>query len=508
MFTPCLHKNQTLSTMATFKACIRKIRKDGFYPVYIRVTHNRKTGYIKTDKVVDKKGLSKTEEIKDSFVLSYCLSRINEYTERLNKEKISEWNIKDVIEFLEKGNEDICFSDYARKYKIKMETILKMPRNAKNYQFAYNHLERFVGTNKIMFSKFTTKFINDWINSLSSTSRAKELYPVCIRQIFKEAINEFNDYDRGVIRIKTNPWIKVKIPKSDTPEHKAISAEEIRMFFSMPLPPSKMILPLPELARDVAMMVVCLAGINTVDIYGIKKNNYKEGILSYNRSKTEKFRKDKAHMEIRVPDILLPILDKYKSDSDDEFLFNFHKTYSTYDSFGCNVNVGLRKLCKHNNIEEPYCVYTFRHSWGTIARNDIRASMNDVAFAMNHASAHRITETYVKPDYSIISELNQKVVDFIFGNASPNGYESKKEDMQSSPQMKISAKQMIKGTLLFRNESIFSFTDIGFNNIDEVINKLLQHVPSFVPEGCMVQLRIDNLDKDDFRVYERCKGRK
>jgi len=29
--------------MATFKACVQKERKDGFYPVYIRVTHHRGT---------------------------------------------------------------------------------------------------------------------------------------------------------------------------------------------------------------------------------------------------------------------------------------------------------------------------------------------------------------------------------------------------------------------------------------------------------------------------------
>lgn len=38
--------------MATFKAVVRTPRKDGFYQVYIRVVHNTKPGYIKTDKVV------------------------------------------------------------------------------------------------------------------------------------------------------------------------------------------------------------------------------------------------------------------------------------------------------------------------------------------------------------------------------------------------------------------------------------------------------------------------
>ena len=32
--------------MATFKAIVKGKRKDGFYPVYIRVVHRRKLAYI------------------------------------------------------------------------------------------------------------------------------------------------------------------------------------------------------------------------------------------------------------------------------------------------------------------------------------------------------------------------------------------------------------------------------------------------------------------------------
>ncbi len=39
--------------MTTLKAVVRKARSDGFFPVYIRVVHNRKPGYIKTNKIVD-----------------------------------------------------------------------------------------------------------------------------------------------------------------------------------------------------------------------------------------------------------------------------------------------------------------------------------------------------------------------------------------------------------------------------------------------------------------------
>ena len=44
----------------TFKVWVypQKRRKDGLWQVYIRVTHNRKVGYIKTDKMVSISGLS------------------------------------------------------------------------------------------------------------------------------------------------------------------------------------------------------------------------------------------------------------------------------------------------------------------------------------------------------------------------------------------------------------------------------------------------------------------
>ena len=38
--------------MATFKAVVRRPRADGFYSVYIRVTHRRQTLFIKTDKML------------------------------------------------------------------------------------------------------------------------------------------------------------------------------------------------------------------------------------------------------------------------------------------------------------------------------------------------------------------------------------------------------------------------------------------------------------------------
>ena len=191
--------------MATFRITVQKQRTDGYWPVYIRVIHHRGSVFMKTDKMVDNKGIVKsTKEVKDPFVRKSLDILIADYIDRLNKVDTSTWTVQDVVQYLKEGTSDVCFSDYARQYQAKMIQE-GHARNARTYELAYQNMERYAGTNKIMFSHLTSGFINGWIKSLSSTARAKEQYPVCVRQIFKQALIDFNDYDTGLIRITTNP---------------------------------------------------------------------------------------------------------------------------------------------------------------------------------------------------------------------------------------------------------------------------------------------------------------
>ena len=371
--------------MATFKTCVQKQRVDGFYPVYIRVTHNRKQGYIKTTKVVEKKSVSKTNEVRDVAVLSYCDNLIKSYNQRLNEQPIAQWTLKEVLAFLQTEESDASFSDYAKVHIARMVNE-GHERNSKNYKLAVAHLERYMGTTQIMFSYLTTAVLQRWIGTLSQKKRAKEMYPVCVRQIFKAALIELNDEERGVCRVKFNPWLKIQIPKSDTAEQRAISAEACREFFNRPLPESKMISSLPELGRDVAKLVLCLGGINTVDLFNMRKSDYRHGALCYKRAKTRHSRRDEAYIEMRVEPFIMSVFEKYLAPEGDEYLFNFHERYCDSDSFSANVNNGIKKICKDMGMqkEEYYCVYTFRHTWGTIAQNDCDANLYEVAFGMNH----------------------------------------------------------------------------------------------------------------------------
>lgn len=400
--------------MTSFKICVRQQRNDKLFPVYIRITHNRKVGYIKTDKVITTSKLRKGE-IKDPEILSYGSNLIKNYSERLNAVDISFWDIHDIISYLQNIDKDISFSRYARKYVLEMATLRKMERNAKNYKWAYMSLEKYAGTDNIMFSKLTTQFIQGWINSLSGTNRAKEMYPICIRMIYNAALEEYNDYDKNIIRIKLQPFRKITIPKADVPEKRALDISILRKFFQGIVPETKLKASLPELSRDVAEMVFCLAGMNTVDLFELKKENLKGDLLCYHRQKTKKFRKDGAYMEIKIPARLFPLFEKYKSKTG--YLLNFSERYQNSNCFNINVNSGLKPYCRFNGLPN-ICIYNFRHSWATIAQNNCGANTAEVGFALNHSSAHRVTEGYIKKDYSPISLLNDKVIEYVFGKNS------------------------------------------------------------------------------------------
>lgn len=491
--------------MTTMAICVQKQRKDGYWPVYIRVTHNRKLAYIKTSKMVNDRGLNSKKEVRDPYVVRSLSDTIAIYYDRLNRKNTDSWNVKQVVDFLLHDSEDICFSDYCRSHISRMIDN-GQERTAKNYKLALQSMELYAGTNRIMFSSITVAFLNAWIKSLEKTHRAKEQYPICLRQVYKSAMKELNDEDEGIIRINHNPWMKVEIPSADRTEKLAITPEACRVFFSAPLPESKLKEPLAELGRDVAKMILCLGGINTIDLYQLRKVDYYDGIIHYKRSKTKKFRADEAYMEMRVPEIIKPLFKKYAALPDDPMLFCFHQRHSTSDSFGANVNAGIRDVCNAIGIpkEDRYCAYTFRHTWGTVAQNDCGASIAEVAFGMNHSAGHRVTRGYIKLNFQPAWELNEKVVDYIFFS---EGTSHRLEKTQSEPFSRFSPAQMIKGSVYFRGRLLGQIQDIGYNNVDQVISRLIEYIPDDVPDRSICQFRIENLDKHQMQIYEHQKGK-
>ncbi len=91
------------------------------------------------------------------------------------------------------------------------------------------------------------------------------------------------------------------------------------------------------------------------------------------------------------------------------------------------INGEIKDVCKILGIakEKQYCIYTFRHTWGTITQNDCGASLAEVIFGINHSHGFRVTRGYVKLDFTPAGELNAKLIDFSF-------FSSEKEQTRKS----------------------------------------------------------------------------
>ena len=272
-------------------------------------------------------------------------------------------------------------------------------------------LKKYLEKENILFKDLTSKVIDGWIESMSGSARMKSMYPACIREIFNEAIRKYNDYDLDVIKIRTNPFVRVRIPKQRVTEKRSVEAILIKSIFTKEVISDG--ISRAELAKDAVMLIFCLAGINAADLYDMKESalNRTTWKLCYNRKKTRDKSDTGAYMEITVPELIRPLFDKYKCDNGS--LFAFSKRFSNERWFVKSVNLGLREICRELAIEENITTYTFRHSWATIAQNNCGASTELVAFALNHASVHRITEGYIRKDYSPIDRLNKQVIDFV-----------------------------------------------------------------------------------------------
>lgn len=404
--------------MAVFKTCVQKKRSDGFYVVYIRIAHNNSIAYIKTDFLIHSTEIKKCE-ILNSVVNKQCAFHIAEYVDRCNRVNIKDWTAKEIADYLTKGFEVMSFSEYCRLFTRRMDEEGR-ETTSQNYKLAITRLEEFSEKKTLKFSDVTSKLINDWIASMKNSRYAKCGYPKAIKAMFQHGCDEFNDYDRDIIRITNQPFRRVSIPKPKVPVKRAVDVDMLKRFFNTDISnmkaPKGTWISRAERAKDVCMLIFCLAGINTADLYDLKPENFKNGKLCYNRKKTRGRRDDEAYIEIVVPPVIMPLFDKYRGK---KALFSFSETYANQKNFNKCINEGIGDIRECYNQTHPdqleyITTYSFRHSWATIAQNQCHASTELIAFSLNHGSAHKTTERYIKKDYSPISELNERVIKLVF----------------------------------------------------------------------------------------------
>lgn len=173
--------------------------------------------------------------------------------------------------------------------------------------------------------------------------------------------------------------------------------------------------------RDFFMLGFYLIGMNLSDILDLKKSDYRDGRVVFNRNKTNRL------YDIKVEPEAQSIIEKYmEKDKKKENLLNFLSlTHSAgYAQFTTKLNHCLRTLGKRaydgkhydrkdNAIEPDLTSYWNRHTWATFAAK-IGIPMEIIGRALGHSIwDNSITGVYVEYDTSKIDDANRKVIDYL-----------------------------------------------------------------------------------------------
>ena len=396
--------------MATFKAVIKRGNKraDGTWNVVIRFTHNSKVRFIPTTMYINKKDITASFKIKNANILDRCNDIIKEYRSRLSELSLefNDIDIDTIVSYIrqKKENNGVSFTEFAAKW-IKESTI----KGIKNYKTALNALCSFVGRDNVLCEEISVKTMKAFENALKDRPRAQSLYPNCIKTIFNAAKEYYNDEDNDIIRIK-HSLDKYKPVEQNIAEKRALDVETIQRIFALPYDNIKVKgkSSRHDLALDCFRLSFCLMGMNSADLFNATEID--GNTIVYDRMKTKDRRRDKAEIHVKITDYIKPLVEKYKGKTR---VFNFSERFTTMESFNRAINIGLKEIGKELGIDRLQ-FYAARHSMATIAVNEVGISKYIVNDMLNHTDQSlKITELYIKKDFSNINEANVKLLDYV-----------------------------------------------------------------------------------------------
>jgi hypothetical protein len=148
--------------MASFKAEVYKhqVRKDGTYPIKIRVIHNREKKYINTNFIVTKDDLTKSFKLKNYFFIDETDKIIKTYRDICNKNalRLDNMSIEQVVDLVRQtGKSDNSVIDIVEYGRVQVAGLIKKGKDktAAIYTTALNNLISFVGRERIDINEIT-----------------------------------------------------------------------------------------------------------------------------------------------------------------------------------------------------------------------------------------------------------------------------------------------------------------------------------------------------------------
>ena len=384
-------------------------RKDGTYNAKIRITHQRKSRYIKTPFYLTADQLTRTGKIKDALVNDKIEQEVRRYRNAINELGFvcDGLDVDELLVLLKAQDGSYDFFSYADNYLVGLK---KEGREGTQNVLvnALRKLEAFNGSRSLPFSRMTVRLINEWHESLKDAGYK----PVYIRNVlamiqgvYNDARRKLNDQSNGRMVVMWDCFSGVTVESDNRVTRRAFdSVSQMQSVIDCPYREGDATF---ELYKDMFVFSFVCFGINYADIVLLRKKDIsKEGILTFNRKKVSRRMGDRSIIKIRLCDVAKAIIAKH-STNDSEWLFPALRRRKSM-----RPSKYMSDIFEDAGLPPGYVFYTARHSMATFARNLCGIDMFIVNEMLDHAppSSMKMTDVYIKRDYKPLWDANDKLL--------------------------------------------------------------------------------------------------
>ena len=412
--------------MITFKAIIipNNRRKDGTYPVKIRVTFKGVSRRLPTTLVCKSTDLTRGNKIKNADILSKSdelINRMRGVVKDLSPFDLDardvDWVVNKIKDKLTEENFHLDFFEWCDRYMLS-----KAPTTRSAYSAATNTLERFLGKRILDINDITRSMLLDFVDFVDNEPKMRRdprtgIYTECktekipkgassrhlmkLQHMFNAAKDRYNDEDIDRIVIPKSPFDKITKVFPPSQGQKNLGQELMQRIISSQTSDISI-----RHALDVFIVSFGLMGANMADLYGAAPVG---GLWVYNRQKTRTRRADKAEMRVDIPSVLHPYIQRLQDENNyGWWLPVLHRMGRTKDYCTAKVNKYLKRWCKEIGIP-AFTFYAARHTWASLARKAgvEKATIDE---ALCHKGSFDLTDIYAERNWELLRDANKKVL--------------------------------------------------------------------------------------------------
>lgn len=403
-----------MKTFVVLSLDTRRSKKDGTYPILLRISHFGKVSSITTGIYLkDADWDLRARTVRSSYKGTQSVARLNNFLQKMKSEAIDiitkldekkvlgTLTVVQVKQLIERKSESGSFLKFGESLASEFEGAGRYG-SAQAYRITLKVMSNFCKGSEPSFRDITYSFLTRL--EQYHLQRGRELnglavYMRTIRAIFNEAVR------RGLAEQDAYPFKSYTIKTTKT-RKRAISMEAIRQIQGLVFEEGH---PLFH-ARNYFLSSFYLRGIPFADLVRLRVRDIVDGRIRYDRQKTDK------PYDIAVVPAMQEILDYYIIGKEkDKYIFpvltaeDEEKAYRQVNDARRRYNKKLKEIAKLCGIEESLTSYVSRHSFATQAKN-LGVPIATISDMLGHSDT-KTTQVYLDSlPSNIMDDFHRKVI--------------------------------------------------------------------------------------------------